>query len=90
VQVGRSRFAYWNGGPGFKRGGKGWVAHAEVTEGVELIEKWKVFIGGAYGDRGQQFDTLMAITCSYGKYLGDDKRKVSHQLRLPRTHPMVK
>lgn len=43
---------YWNGGPGFKRGGKGWVSRAEVTEGVDLIDKWKVFIGGAYGDRG--------------------------------------
>ena len=44
--------AYWNGGPGFKKGGKGWVARAAVTEGAELIDKWKVFIGGAYGDRG--------------------------------------
>jgi len=44
--------AYWNGGPGFKQGGKGWVARAAVTEGAELIDKWKVFIGGAYGDRG--------------------------------------
>ncbi len=43
---------YWNGGPGFKQGGKGWVSRAEVTEGIDLIDKWKVFIGGAYGDRG--------------------------------------
>ena len=43
---------YWNGGPGFKQGGKGWVSHTEVTEGIDLIDKWKVFIGGAYGDRG--------------------------------------
>ncbi len=44
--------AYWNGGPGFKQGGKGWVLRAEVTEGLNLIDQWKVFIGGAYGDRG--------------------------------------
>lgn len=44
--------AYWNGGPGFKQGGRGWVSRAEVTEGIDLIDKWKVFIGGAYGDRG--------------------------------------
>lgn len=43
---------YWNGGPGFKQGGKGWVSRSEVTEGIDLIDKWKVFIGGAYGDRG--------------------------------------
>jgi site-specific DNA-methyltransferase (adenine-specific) len=43
---------YWNGGPGFKQGGKGWVSRADVTTGHDLIEKWKVFIGGAYGDRG--------------------------------------
>ena len=43
---------YWNGGPGFKQGGKGWVSRAEVTVGIDLIDKWKVFIGGAYGDRG--------------------------------------
>jgi len=43
---------YWNGGPGFKHGGKGWVSRSEVTDGIELIDKWKVFIGGAYGDRG--------------------------------------
>ena len=43
---------YWNGGPGFKQGGKGWVSRAEVTDGINLIDKWKVFIGGAYGDRG--------------------------------------
>lgn len=44
--------AYWNGGPGFKRGGKGWVSRSEISVGVELIDKWKVFIGMAYGDRG--------------------------------------
>jgi site-specific DNA-methyltransferase (adenine-specific) len=44
--------AYWNGGPGFKKGGKGWVARAAVKDGIELIDQWKVFIGGAYGDRG--------------------------------------
>jgi site-specific DNA-methyltransferase (adenine-specific) len=44
--------AYWNGGPGYKKGGKGWVARAVVTDGLELIDEWKVFIGGAYGDRG--------------------------------------
>ena len=44
--------AYWNGGPGFKKGGKGWVARAAVTDGLELIDQWKVFIGSAYGDRG--------------------------------------
>ncbi|MHB1301417.1 MAG: Eco57I restriction-modification methylase domain-containing protein [Burkholderiales bacterium] len=43
---------YWNGGPGFKQGGKGWVSRTEVPEGLDLIDKWKVFIGGAYGDRG--------------------------------------
>lgn len=43
---------YCNGGPGFKQSGKGWVPRAEVTDGVDLIDKWKVFIGGAYGDRG--------------------------------------
>ncbi len=43
---------YWNGGPGFKQGGKGWVSRSDVTTGHDLIEKWKVFIGGAYGDRG--------------------------------------
>lgn len=43
---------YWNGGAGFKQGGKGWVARSKVTEGKDLIDKWKVFIGGAYGDRG--------------------------------------
>lgn len=43
---------YCNGGPGFKQSGKGWVAPTEITEGAELIGKWKVFIGGAYGDRG--------------------------------------
>jgi len=44
--------AYWNGGPGFKQGGKGWVSLSDVRAGHDLIEKWKVFIGGAYGDRG--------------------------------------
>ncbi len=44
--------AYWNGGPGFKQGGVGWVSRDDLTEGIELIDKWKVFIGGAYGDRG--------------------------------------
>jgi site-specific DNA-methyltransferase (adenine-specific) len=44
--------AYWNGGPGFKQGGKGWVSRADVTDGGELIDQWKVFIGRAYGDRG--------------------------------------
>ena len=43
---------YWNGGPGFKQGGKGWVAQSDITTGHYLIKKWKVFIGGAYGDRG--------------------------------------
>jgi site-specific DNA-methyltransferase (adenine-specific) len=43
---------YWNGGPGFKKAGKGWVAKAEIEVGRELIDKWKVFVGGAYGDRG--------------------------------------
>lgn len=44
--------AYWNGGPGFKQGGKGWVARSEITIGLDLIDEWKVFIGMAYGDRG--------------------------------------
>ena len=44
--------AYWNGGPGFKQGGLGWVSRNEVTDGIDLIDAWKVFIGGAYGDRG--------------------------------------
>lgn len=44
--------AYWNGGPGFKQGGLGWVSRKEVTDGIDLIDAWKVFIGGAYGDRG--------------------------------------
>ncbi len=43
---------YWNGGPGFKQGGKGWVARSDVRDGIDLIDQWKVFIGGAYGDRG--------------------------------------
>ena len=44
--------AYWNGGPGFKQGGKGWVSRAEIVAGSDWIDKWKVFIGRAYGDRG--------------------------------------
>jgi site-specific DNA-methyltransferase (adenine-specific) len=44
--------AYWNGGPGFKKAGKGWVSRDDVTEGLNLIDQWKVFIGMAYGDRG--------------------------------------
>ncbi|MCP9439770.1 MAG: Eco57I restriction-modification methylase domain-containing protein, partial [Nitrospira sp.] len=44
--------AYWNGGPGFKQGGKGWVARSDISAGHELIVRWKVFIGMAYGDRG--------------------------------------
>jgi len=44
--------AYWNGGPGFKQSGKGWVSHADVTDPGKLIDSWKVFIGKAYGDRG--------------------------------------
>jgi hypothetical protein len=44
--------AYWNGGPGFKQGGKGWVAASELTDANGLIDRWKVFIGRAYGDRG--------------------------------------
>ena len=44
--------AFWNGGPGFKQGGKGWVTGSDVTAGRGLINQWKVFIGGAYGDRG--------------------------------------
>ena len=44
--------AYWNGGPGFKKGGKGWVARTAVIDGLEMINRWKVFIGSAYGDRG--------------------------------------
>jgi len=43
---------HWNGGPGFKQGGKGWVSRSEISDGIHLIDKWKVFIGGAYGDRG--------------------------------------
>lgn len=43
---------YCNGGPGFKQSGKGWVSISDITEGTDLIDKWKVFIGGAYGDRG--------------------------------------
>jgi len=44
--------AYWNGGAGFKQSGKGWVSPSEVTDDKGLIDKWKVFIGKAYGDRG--------------------------------------
>lgn len=44
--------AYWNGGPGFKQSGKGWVSSADVTDAGQLKGKWKVFIGKAYGDRG--------------------------------------
>jgi site-specific DNA-methyltransferase (adenine-specific) len=44
--------AYWNGGPGFKKGGKGWVSREDIKEGIDLIDRWKVFIGMAYGDRG--------------------------------------
>ena len=44
--------AYWNGGPGFKRAGKGWISRADVIDGLNLIDQWKVFIGRAYGDRG--------------------------------------
>lgn len=43
---------YWNGGPGYKQGGQGWVSRTAVTTGHNLIDEWKVFIGGAYGDRG--------------------------------------
>lgn len=44
--------AYWNGGAGFKQSGKGWVSSADVTDVGQLTDKWKVFIGKAYGDRG--------------------------------------
>jgi hypothetical protein len=44
--------AYWNGGAGFKRIGKGWVSANEVTDSGNLTKPWKVFIGKAYGDRG--------------------------------------
>ena len=44
--------AYWNGGPGFKKSGKGWVSRDDVKEGIDLIDQWKVFLGMAYGDRG--------------------------------------
>ena len=43
---------YWNGGPGYKQGGRGWVSRTAVTTGHNLIDEWKVFIGRAYGDRG--------------------------------------
>jgi site-specific DNA-methyltransferase (adenine-specific) len=43
---------YWNGGSGFKKGGTGWISRNEIVDGVNLIDAWKVFIGGAYGDRG--------------------------------------
>jgi site-specific DNA-methyltransferase (adenine-specific) len=48
----RDVIAYWNGGPGFKQSGKGWVSRADVTDEGGLIDQWKVFIGRAYGDRG--------------------------------------
>jgi hypothetical protein len=44
--------AYWNGGPGFKKSGKGWVSREEISDSKHLVEKWKVLIGKAYGDRG--------------------------------------
>src|SRR5690606_27269484 len=44
--------AYWYGGPGYKKGGKGWVAVAELPAGFELGYHWRVFYGMAYGDRG--------------------------------------
>ncbi|HEY5477728.1 MAG TPA: Eco57I restriction-modification methylase domain-containing protein, partial [Tepidiformaceae bacterium] len=44
--------AYWNGGPGFKKSGKGWVSRSDATDAGHLIDPWKVFIGKAYGDRG--------------------------------------
>jgi len=44
--------AYWNGGPGFKKSGRGWVSLREITDANHLVDKWKVFIGKAYGDRG--------------------------------------
>jgi site-specific DNA-methyltransferase (adenine-specific) len=34
--------AYWNGGPGFKKSGKGWVSRAAVTDAGNLIDSWKV------------------------------------------------
>ncbi len=43
---------YWNGGPGFKQGGKGWAPRTAAREGLGLIDRWKVLIGRAYGDRG--------------------------------------
>ena len=44
--------AYSNGGAGYKKSGRGYVADAEIRTGRSLISQWKVFIGGAYGDRG--------------------------------------
>jgi site-specific DNA-methyltransferase (adenine-specific) len=44
--------AYWNGGPGFKQSGKGWVSSSEVADADNLAAEWKVYIGRAYGDRG--------------------------------------
>lgn len=44
--------AYWNGGPGFKQSGKGWVAASEISDTGNFADKWKTFIGRAYGDRG--------------------------------------
>jgi site-specific DNA-methyltransferase (adenine-specific) len=44
--------AYWNGGPGFKKSGKGWVSGKEISDPNHLVDKWKVLIGKAYGDRG--------------------------------------
>lgn len=46
------RIAFGNGGPGYKTSGRGYVADTEIRVGRHLIEEWKVFIGGAYGDRG--------------------------------------
>lgn len=44
--------AYWNGGPGFKQSGKGWVAASDITDAGNFTDRWKAFIGRAYGDRG--------------------------------------
>jgi hypothetical protein len=44
--------AYWNGGPGFKQSGKGWISPDEITDTGNMTKKWKIFIGKAYGDRG--------------------------------------
>ena len=43
---------HWNGGPGFKQSGKGWVASSDISDAGDLTDKWKAFIGRAYGDRG--------------------------------------